>query len=953
MNAKENTDRPSRLHIAAGFGAAVMLAALACETLRVVDSQALRSFGSGLAVIHPLSALGFSLAGLALACASFARPAIRRLTFPLATLVVAIGLLKACGAFLPAAFRLEKMPPADGWSLLLAGGALIIRSPGARVRTAVSQALAMAAGSAALLALIGCIYGGLHFYQRSNSLSMALPSAVMLFLLAAGVLSLDPSSAILRGVTASSAGGVMVRRLFPFVILVPVVFGTLGLQTLRAGILDRELGAALVTLAIIVAFGALVWVMGGALARIDENQRRASEALEREREFLNVLLENFHDGVLACDERGNLSIFNRATRALHGLPGSATPPERWAARYDLYDVEGKAHLAMKDIPLYRAFQGERVHEEEMLIKSQRSGRRRVVCNGQAMFNSQGRKIGAVVVMSDITERRRAEEALRKSEERLRMVIGKAPVVMWATDAKGVFTFSDGSALHLLGLTPGQAVGHSIFDVFRRHEQICGDHTLALTGTVVESAVEVDGVIFDSRLTPTFNDAGAVTGIIGVATDVTERRRAEEALRQANEQLEQRVYERTRDLVATNEHLGAEITQRERAERARQRSDEGFALLVDGVQDYGIVMLDAAGCVASWNKGAERLNGYEAAEIVGRHYSSFCLPGEAAVGRTEKDLQLAAAEGRMEAESWRARKDGSRFFANVVITALRDDTGKLRGFAEIARDITAWKTAEENLVRAKQQAEQANEAKTEFLSRMSHELRTPLNAILGFAQVLEMDELPLDQATCVGHISRAGTHLLELVNEVLEISRIEAGCDNVPAQPVAVASAVCEALEMVRAEAEGRGIEIIVEDSVEEAWVAADRLRLKQVLINLLANAVKYNRDGGAVTIFCEPGATDDQHIHVRDTGLGISLEKLPRLFTPFDRLGAEQRGVAGTGLGLAASKRLVEAMGGSLGVCSTEGKGSTFTVTLPAASKADAFFQNPIALHDVPDFAPA
>ena len=953
MKTKEDSGRASRLNFATGSGAAVILGALACGTFHAITSRALTGFGPGWAALHPASALGFAFGGLALALAPISRPAIRRLAFTLAMLMAAIGLLKACGAFLPLPFRLENMPNADGWGLLLAAAALLLRSPGAKPRTAASQTVAVTAGGAALLALIGYIDGARHFSERSSLVSMALPSAVMLLLLAAGILSLDPSSAIMRGVTAKGAGGVLLRRLFPFVILAPVVLVNLELQTLRAGVLDRELGATLVTLAIILAFGALVWSVGRALARIEENQRHASEALEREREFLNVLLENFHDGVLACDERGDLSIFNRATRALHGLPGSATPPERWAARYDMYDVEGKAHLAMEDIPLYRAYQGERVHNEEMLIKSPRSGSRRVVCNGQAMFNSSGRKIGAVVVMSDITERRRAEEALRKSEERLRMVIGKAPVVMWATDARGVFTFSDGSALHLLGLAPGQVVGHLIFDVFRRHQQMCSDHDAALNGMVVESAVEVDGVIFDSRLTPTFDEAGAVTGVIGVATDVTERRRAEEALRLANEQLEQRVCERTRDLTASNEHLQAEITQRERAERARQQSEEGFALLVDGVQDYGIVMLDAQGCVASWNKGAERLNGYDAAEIVGRHYSCFSASTEAAAGSTEKDLQAATAEGRMETEGWRARKDGSRFFANVVITALRDDRGQLRGFAEIARDITAWKTAEENLLRAKEQAEQANDAKTEFLSRMSHELRTPLNAILGFAQVLEMDELPTAQATCVGHISRAGAHLLALVNEVLEISRIEAGGFNVPAQPVAVAPAVREAVDLVRVEAEGRQIEIIVEDSVEEAFVAADRLRLKQVLINLFANAVKYNRDGGAVTIFCEPGAANNYHIHVRDTGLGISREKLPRLFTPFDRLGAEQRGVAGTGLGLAASKRLVEAMGGALTVCSTEGRGSTFTVTLHAAPSADASPQNPIAFDDIPDFAMA
>jgi len=939
-------------------GAVVIAGALTCWTGHSIHSEALTSLVPGLAAIHPVSAAALAFGGLALALCGLApgfsvrdQRNVRRITLALAGLIAAAGLVKLCGMVFPVPVKLDAMAAADGWSFILIGGAFLFSQAAHERSLLASQTLALAAGATALFSFMGYIYGAPYFCEPSGPVPMALPSALMLLLLVPGIVSLHPASGIVRGITNDNAGGVMVRRLLPFVILVPAFFGALRLQALSGGLLDQQTGAALVSLAMIVLFSVVVWSVGGSLARIDETQRRVSEALEQEREFLNVLLENVHDGVLACDERGELSVFNRASRELHGLAGKASPPERWAMRYDMYDTEGKAHLAMEYIPLYRAFQGERVLSEEMLIKSQRSGVRRVVCNGQAMFNSRGRKLGAVVVLSDITERRRAEEALRKSEERLRTVIGKAPVVIWATDARGVFTFSDGSALHLLNLSPGQIVGHSIFDVYRGQTQICNAHAEALRGVVVETTVEVDGVVFDSRLTPTFDDAGAVSGIIGVYADVTHRRNAEEALREANEQLEQRVHARTRDLVASNEHLQAEIAQRERAERARQQSEEGFALLVDGVQDYGIVMLDARGCVASWNKGAQRLKGYEAAEIVGRHYSCFSPLEEVASGNGDRELQIAAKEGRMETEGWRTRKDGTRFLANVVITALRDESGKLRGFAEVARDITAWKAAEENLLRAKQQAEHANEAKTEFLSRMSHELRTPLNAILGFAQVLEMDELPAAQATCVEHISRAGSHLLALVNEVLEISRIEAGCKSAPAQAVPVASVVCEAADLVRADAEGRGIEIIVEDSVAETCVAADRLRLKQVLINLFANAVKYNRDGGTVTIFCEPGGAGDQHIHVRDTGLGISQEKLPRLFTPFDRLGAENRGVAGTGLGLAASKRLVQAMGGALTVSSAEGNGSTFTVTLPSANAPAAFPRHPIMLNGLPDLA--
>jgi signal transduction histidine kinase/ActR/RegA family two-component response regulator len=228
-----------------------------------------------------------------------------------------------------------------------------------------------------------------------------------------------------------------------------------------------------------------------------------------------------------------------------------------------------------------------------------------------------------------------------------------------------------------------------------------------------------------------------------------------------------------------------------------------------------------------------------------------------------------------------------------------------------------------------QLEVASQHKSEFLANMSHELRTPLNAILGFAQLLELDALSAGSAESVDQILRAGRHLLGLINEVLEISRIEAKRLQLSLEPVSVRETLRHAIELVGPSAAGLRVSVHVDVIDQHLHVLADRQRLQQVLLNLLSNAVKYNRPGGAVTVSCESEAGNRLRIHVSDTGPGIAPDKLERLFTPFDRLGAEGTGVEGTGLGLALSKHLVDAMQGLMHVRSQVGMGSTFSVELP------------------------
>jgi PAS domain S-box-containing protein len=257
----------------------------------------------------------------------------------------------------------------------------------------------------------------------------------------------------------------------------------------------------------------------------------------------------------------------------------------------------------------------------------------------------------------------------------------------------------------------------------------------------------------------------------------------------------------------------------------------------------------------------------------------------------------------------------------------------------ARDVTARKEAARELERqagelqaARAEADRANLAKSEFLSRMSHELRTPLNAVLGFAQVLEMDKLREEQTEAVHQIIRGGKHLLALINEVIDISRIETGRLSLSTETVAVDEVVDSAISLVRPLATERGITVHVNSQGLERAVRADRQRLSQILLNLLANAVKYNKQDGRVVVSCEQVDGDRCRIKVADTGAGIPASKLELLFQPFERLGTERTGVEGTGLGLALSRALAQAMNGTLGVDSVVDRGSTFWVELPLAA---------------------
>ncbi len=314
-------------------------------------------------------------------------------------------------------------------------------------------------------------------------------------------------------------------------------------------------------------------------------------------------------------------------------------------------------------------------------------------------------------------------------------------------------------------------------------------------------------------------------------------------------------------------------------------------------------------------------------IVGKTDSELGLVGVTASG--ENDAHVFKTQQQLETEEEVILPDGPHTFLSAKFP-LSDAVGSVYAVCCISTDVTELKRVQYELVE-RAELERANRAKSAFLSRVSHELRTPLNAILGFGQVLEVDSLTDRQQNSVQQIMKGGRHLLELVNDLLELSAIESGELRISLAPVDIAQAVNDIVLMVEPLAAERSVTISHQIDSVTPMALADEQRVKQVLLNLISNAIKYNRESGRVEVAVHPTASGRIAVRITDTGHGIDADDLERLFSPFERLGAEATGVEGTGLGLALSRLMVEAMHGSLDVTSVRDEGSTFTVEVPAA----------------------
>ncbi|WP_420126825.1 PAS domain S-box protein [Longimicrobium sp.] len=498
-------------------------------------------------------------------------------------------------------------------------------------------------------------------------------------------------------------------------------------------------------------------------------------------------------------------------------------------------------------------------------------------------------------------------ALSENEQRYRALVEADPDGVVIIDSSSTILAVNPAMSRIFGYRPEQMVGKPLTVLMPhrlREGHMRGTRRYLLTGerSIPWQGVQVPAMRRDGTEFPVEINFGEYVSdgrkvFAGFMTDITERRKAEEALR----------FKTT--LLQAQNHVA-----------------------IDGI------LVSHESRVLSMNRRyAEIFNVPDELQAPDRCVEMFqwvCLQA--------RDPQ--AYHGTIE----RLRGDFDTVYRDEVPLAdgrvldrysspLRSEEGEVYGRIWTVRDITERKQFEQALKQAKEAAEAANGAKSEFLSRMSHELRTPMNSILGFGQLLQRYGLPPEQSRSVDHILKAGRHLLNLINEVLEIARIEANQQQLSLEPVHVATLLNEALALVRPTAEQRPVQLAVHaPHGTDAYVHADQQRLMQVMLNLLSNAIKYNRAGGAVQFLAQPAEGTDGKpflaLGVRDTGPGIPADRLGELFVAFSRLGAERSGIEGTGLGLALSRRLVEVMGGQLRVESTVGEGSTFWVELPLTS---------------------
>lgn len=399
----------------------------------------------------------------------------------------------------------------------------------------------------------------------------------------------------------------------------------------------------------------------------------------------------------------------------------------------------------------------------------------------------------------------------------------------------------------------------------------------------------------------------------------------------------------------------------------------YRLLVESATDYAIFALDPTGHVVSWNPGAQRFKGYTAAEIIGRHFSIFYPPEDLARGKPAAELEIAARVGRLEDEGWRVRKDGTRFWANVVITALREADGTLVGFAKVTRDLTERRAAElkaiadahhlaaEETLRLvaeartremsglldqlqrqatelecrRAEADAANRAKTDFLAAMSHELRTPLNAIAGYVELLILGlrgPMSADQTADLTRIQRSQQYLSSIVSDILDYSSLESGRIRYALRPVGVVTLFRDVSAVIAPQMKAKDIVFEPEACPTEIVALADPTKLQRILLNLLSNAAKFTPAGGRVRMRCARRG-DRVLIDVADTGVGIAPDRQTLIFEPFVQLGRSFGNPGeGTGLGLAISRDLARGMGGDVTVASDGVHGSVFTVSLAAAT---------------------
>jgi PAS domain S-box-containing protein len=502
---------------------------------------------------------------------------------------------------------------------------------------------------------------------------------------------------------------------------------------------------------------------------------------------------------------------------------------------------------------------------------------------------------------EITDRKTAEKHLAQIEAKYRGLLEAAPDAMVVVNASGEIALLNVQAEKQFGYRRDELLGQQVKNIIPDGfaERLVADGTRTAAEALAQqigTGIELNGRRKDGSTFPIeimLSPLESAEGILVTAAirDITERKRVEDSLR---------------------------------------NSEERFRLMASGIKDYANVMLDPDGLVVSWNEGAERIKGYRAEEIIGQPFSRFYPAEDIHNGKPVRELALAAERGSFEDEGWRVRKDGTRFLANVVITALRDQNGRLRGFGKITRDITELKESEEHLGKTMAELKRSNDDLELFAYVASHDLQEPLRMVASYTQLLARrykGRLDSDADEFIAYAVDGCNRMQELIQDLLSYSRVGASTDAM--RQTSCEDALARAVKNLQATIEASKA-IVEHDSLPV--IDTDGTRLAQVFQNLIGNAIKYRgaelpqihisaREAGREWIFS-----------VRDNGMGIESQYFDRIFVIFQRLHG-QKEYQGTGIGLAMCKKILDRLGGRIWVESQVSKGSTFYFALPAGGQ--------------------
>ncbi len=673
---------------------------------------------------------------------------------------------------------------------------------------------------------------------------------------------------------------------------------------------------------------------GAQLGRLFE-RKRAQEALQKEREMLTALFENVADGIVACDAEGVLTLFNRATREMHGLPVEAIPAEQWAEHFDLYLPDGKTLMTKEQIPLFRALHEGSVRDVEMVIGTGNSPTRSLLASGQSFCDAQGRKLGAVVAMHDITQSKRVEAERQVISEIVQGVMTTTnleELLHLAHRSIGKFLYAENCfvALHdsstdllhfefwvdqLDPLPQPQSVGQGL----------SGSSYVLRTGRPLlltaerktrmheEGEVELIGSDSPSWLGVPLRTPSRTIGVLAVQHYEKEGAYSEHDLE---------------FLASVGDQIALAI-ERKQAEEKLKLSEAQLAK-AQQVAHVGSWEWDLISDEVIWSDEEYRLLGFAPGAFVASRdrYLACVHPDERASLLAWLD-EVVAGNIRSSIDSHITRADGEVRLLQTWANSIVDESGNVLRLVGTSQDITERKRAEVELREAKETAEAASCAKSEFLANMSHEIRTPMNGIIGMTELVLETNLQSEQREQLWMVKSSADSLLRLLNDILDFSKIEAGKLELESIDFSLRECLGGLLKPLGLRANQKGLELVADIPADVPdYLAGDPMRLGQILINLTDNAIKFTERGEIIVKVVNQVTVNREaqlHFSVTDSGIGIPADKQSAIFEAFAQAdGSTTRTYGGTGLGLAIASQLIQQMRGKIWLESKSGEGTTF-----------------------------